>query len=373
MTGTRAEYGLLGSTMAAINRHRRLELQLAVTGMHLLRGFGHTVNEIKRDGWRIDARVRMQRGNDDPLDQALGLSRGIAGLARFFDAARTDVVLVLGDRIEAMAAALAAVSTGRILGHIHGGDVAPGDFDDSMRHAISKLAHVHFAATRASARRLVRMGESPQRVHHVGAPGMDRLRQLAREASDKGNGRRDYRGVGLVVQHPLGRSAARERRIMAELLRAVADAGLSRTIIYPNSDRGHRGIIAAIDAHLERARNGDVSVIRSLDRDHYLQTLIGADVIIGNSSSGIIEAAVAGTPSVNVGDRQRGREPAGSSIVQAGESYDSIREALACARRKRPRIGRSTVYGDGDTGSLIAKIVASIPIDEAYRRKQIVY
>ncbi|MCH7705352.1 MAG: UDP-N-acetylglucosamine 2-epimerase, partial [Planctomycetes bacterium] len=153
--------------MEAINRHRRLELQLAVTGMHLLRGFGHTVNEIKRDGWRIDARVRMQRGNDDPLDQALGLSRGIAGLARFFDAARTDVVLVLGDRIEAMAAALAAVSTGRILGHIHGGDVAPGDFDDSMRHAISKLAHVHFAATRASARRLVRMGESPQRVHHV--------------------------------------------------------------------------------------------------------------------------------------------------------------------------------------------------------------
>ncbi|MEE9211172.1 MAG: UDP-N-acetylglucosamine 2-epimerase, partial [Phycisphaeraceae bacterium] len=159
ITGTRADYGLLRSTMAAIQTHRRLRLQVVVTGMHLLHKFGHTVDQIARDGWRVDARVKMQTGDDSPLDQAAGLSRGVLGIAKFLEQAKSEIVLVLGDRIEAMAGALAAVTTGRIVAHIHAGDVAPGDFDDSLRHAITKLAHVHLTATRCAARRVVRMGE----------------------------------------------------------------------------------------------------------------------------------------------------------------------------------------------------------------------
>lgn len=365
VTGSRAEYGLLRSTMEAIKKHRDLKLQVVVTGMHLLGKFGHSVDEIVRDGWRIDARVKMQAGDDGPLDQATGLARGVSGVARFLEQGKTDIVVVLGDRIEAMAGALAAVTTGRLIAHIHGGDVAPGDFDDSLRHAITKLAHLHLTATRAARRRIMLMGEGPERVHWVGAPGLDRLMHSIRQVK---NARRRT-GRALIVHHPCGRTAARERRVMNAVLRAVEGAGLARTIVYPNSDRGHTGIIEAIEAHRRCAGDGSVRVIRSLDHDTYLRMLIDAEVLVGNSSSGIIEAATAGTPSVDVGPRQRGRQPGGRAVINADESVSSIRGAVQKALRKRPIIGRPTVYGDGCAGSRIGGLLATVPLDDSFRRK----
>jgi len=180
VTGTRAEYGLLKSSMEAIRDTKGLKLQLIVAGMHWLTKFGNTHREILADGFAIDARVRMQAGHDSPTDQATGLAKGIRGMANFIHANKTDIVLVLGDRIEAMAGAMAAVTTGTILAHIHGGDVAEGDFDDSLRHAMTKLAHVHLVASKDAGRRVLRMGESANRVFVVGAPGLDRLTQLMR-------------------------------------------------------------------------------------------------------------------------------------------------------------------------------------------------
>jgi GDP/UDP-N,N'-diacetylbacillosamine 2-epimerase (hydrolysing) len=156
---------------------------------------------------------------------------------------------------------------------------------------------------------------------------------------------------------------------MNSVLRAVEGAGLARTIIYPNSDRGHTGIIEAIEAHRRRAHDGLVRVARSLDHDTYLRMLIDADVLVGNSSSGIIEAATAGTASVNIGSRQRGREPSGRSVINADESASSIRAALKKALRKRPIIGRPTVYGNGRAGSRIAGLLATMPLDDDSRRK----
>lgn len=369
ITGTRAEYGLLTSTMRAIEAHPRLSLQLVVTGMHLLPQFGHTVDTVVRDGWRIDARVRMQSGSDDALDQAEGLSRGIAGIARFLNAAKTHIVVALGDRIEAMAGALAAVTTGRILAHIHGGDVAQGDFDDSLRHAITKLAHVHLAATRRAARRIIRLGESPDRVHVVGAVGLDRLRELL--ASDKPSAGKS--GQALVVYHAWGRSPAAEARTMDAVLRAVASLGLRRLIVYPNTDRGHRGVLRAIDKHRGKCSHRDVQVFRSLRRDEYLRTLLRADVLVGNSSSGIIEAPLAGTPSVNVGPRQAGRQPGGPSVLQVDETYTAIRAGLRAALGKRPRPSRRSIYGDGRAGERIARTLAELPATEGSARKIITY
>jgi GDP/UDP-N,N'-diacetylbacillosamine 2-epimerase (hydrolysing) len=395
ITGTRAEYGLLKSTLAAIKAHPRLTLQLVVTGMHLLREFGHTVDDIVRDGWRIDARVRMQAGSDDPLDQAVGLARGVQGIARFLAAAKTDVVLVLGDRIEAMAGALAAVTTGRVLAHIHGGDVAPGDFDDSLRHAITKLAHVHLVATRDAARRVVRLGESAERVHVVGAPGLDRLRELLERS-----GRAPYRpsnadrpktllkssgtqprgdscppdpGVALVVYHARGRPAAVEASTMETLLRAVASLGLRRLILYPNTDRGHRGVLRAIERHRRRSPRQDVQVFPSLPRDDYLRALLGATVLVGNSSSGIIEAPLPGTPSVDVGPRQAGRQPGGPSVIHCGESELAIRQALHRALRICRKSSQRSVYGGGRSGPRIADLLARVPLDSELARKVITY
>jgi len=355
--------------MRAVREEPSLRLQIVAAGMHLLRKFGYTVDRIRRDGWRIDACVRMQAGSDNPLDQAAGLSRGVAGVARFLQQAQTDIVLVLGDRIEAMAGALAAVTTGRVLAHIHGGDVAPGDFDDPLRHAITKLSHIHFVATRSSMRRVVRMGEEPQRVHLVGGPGLDRLYELVRRSPPD----RVRTGTALVVHHAYGRPAAAEERVMSDLLKAVASVGLRRLVVYPNSDRGHGGVIRAIQRHRRDGDSGSVEVVRSLPRDDFLRSLMEADVLVGNSSSGIIEAAPAGTASVNVGLRQVGRQRAGPSVVEADESFDSIRGAILIARRKRPKPGRPTVYGDGQSGPRIARILADTEPTPGLRRKRMTY
>jgi GDP/UDP-N,N'-diacetylbacillosamine 2-epimerase (hydrolysing) len=358
--------------MQAIDSSRSLQLQTIVTGMHLLKQFGHTVRDIQRDGFAIDARVAMQRGDDSAADQALGLSRGIAGIAKALEKNKTDIVVVLGDRIEAMAGALAATTTGRLLAHIHGGDLAPGDFDDSLRHAITKLAHVHFPATKASARRIIKMGESTDRVHVVGAPGLDDLQSLAEEYKRRGGGRGNDRTVekrALVVYHSCGRSAAHEKRIMASILRAVDRAKLSATCVYPNTDRGNAGVIEAIEKYADRVDPRRFRVVRSLARDVFLRELIEADVLVGNSSCGIIEAAMAGTASLDIGPRQEGREVSGKSVVHVGESFEAIRAGLYTALRKRPVIGARSVYGDGCAGRLIAKCLARAPLSSAYVRK----
>ena len=303
VTGTRAEYGLLRSSIEAIDAHPQLELQIVATGMHLLRKFGHTIDDIRADGWPVAARVRMQTGTDGSTDQATGLGRGVAGIARYLEHAKSDIVLVLGDRIEAMAAALAAVTTGRVLAHIHGGDVALGDFDESLRHAITKLAHIHLTATRKSQRRVLRLGESAAHVHLVGAPGLDRLRELISESPP----RKKCPGTALVVQHAHGRDIATEKKVASNILNAVADAGLKRLVLYPNSDRGYRGVLRAIDQHRKQSPAADVLVRESLPRDDFLRALLDADLLIGNSSCGLIEAPLAGTPVVNVGARQAGR------------------------------------------------------------------
>lgn len=367
ISGTRAEYGLLRSTLRAMGEHPRIEPRLVVTGMHLLRKFGRTIRDIERDGVSIAAVVKMQRGTDDPLDQAQGLARGVQGIATFLNRDRIDVVLVLGDRVEALAGALAAVTTGRIVAHVHGGDVATGDYDDSVRHAITKLAHVHLAATKSAAARIVRLGEEKRRVHVVGAPGLDELR----DAIGARRARSSKRDEALVVHHPIGRSAAVERRLMDVILDETRRAELNPVIVYPNTDRGHAGIIAAIEAFTSAHPGAEAH--RSLPRDEYLRRLASARVLIGNSSSGIIEAATAGTPAVNVGDRQDGRERSGRGVIDADESRSSIRAALGRAKRLHVVAGAASVYGDGRAGSRVAAILSRVPLDDAFRRKRITY
>lgn len=373
VTGTRAEYGILRTVIAAIQAHPRLRLRLVVTGMHLLRKFGNTVNEIRRDGWKIDARVPMQSEADHPAEQAAGMGRGIAGLARVFKRLEPTFVVVLGDRIEAFAAAAATVMSRRLLAHIHGGDVAAGDIDDTLRHAISKLAHVHLPATRDAAERIRRLGEDRWRIHQTGAPGLDELRELLDRTETKSLNLLDYAAnedFAIVVRHPCSRSAPTERQQMENLLGAVRAEGLASVVLYPNSDPGNSGIIRAI----QRARHHpSVRVYPSLPRPVYLSLLRRARILVGNSSSGIIEAAFLGTPAVNVGQRQAGRLRASRCILDASENVASIRRAIRAARRMRPRPGARTAYGDGRAGKRIAKVLATVKLTERLAFKRITY
>jgi len=352
-TGSRAEFGLLQPVMRAIAAEPKLRLSVVVAGSHLVSG---TWRDVTGAGFQIAARVRMQkRGATGRLADVAAVGRGVAGLGKAFDEMKPDVVLVLGDRIEAFAAATAASLGGFHLAHIHGGDRAEGVADEAMRHAISKLAHLHFAATALSRKRLVRMGENPAHIWNVGSPAADGLNDVhpAKE------------GVELIVsQHPVGADDAREKRWMEATLAATARFAGRRLIVGPNLDAGAAGVRAALSR--KRGQMPD-RVVEHLPRGEFLRFLAGARAIVGNSSAGLIEAAVLGIPCVNIGPRQAGRER-GRNVVDCDYGVAPVRQALQKALTLRP--GRRHPYGDGRAGQRLARLLAQTPLDQIPLRKR---
>ena len=346
-----AEFGLMRSTLVAVRDHPRLQLQIVATGMHLSREHGRTVDTIRRDGWTVDATVPWPSG-----DLAVHTGLATAGIARSLERLQPDIVLVVGDRVEAFAAATAGHLSGRIVAHVHGGDRALGQVDDALRHAITKLAHVHFPATPASAERLLKLGEDRWRIHRVGSPGIDGIARLAAPT--------EMRGHALVVLHPsTGDDAAEERRAQM-LVDAVRWSALTPVIVYPNNDPGHAGIVRSWE------RVTGEPVFRDVQRDRFLALMRDAAILIGNSSSGIIEAASFGTPVVNIGPRQQGRE-CGANVVHAPWTRAGIRRAIASVVGRRFPAGNP--YGGRDTGKRIAAVLAGLRMEGRVRRKLIAY
>jgi len=349
VTGTRAEFGLLRPVMSAIQATGSLRLRTLVTGTHLVAG---TWRDVRDAGFGIDAKVRMQHADaTGRAADAQALARGVAGLAKAFDALRPDVVLVLGDRIEVLAAAAAAAVGGFRIAHIHGGDRAEGVADESIRHAASKLAHLHFVGCASSARRLVRMGEDPAAVFNHGSPAIDGLSDVE-PAPDAPR--------VLVMQHPIGGTDAEEARRMRGTLAATAEHG--RLIFAPNHDPGRDGIVRAI---------GKRDHVTHVPRDRFLSLLAGAAVIVGNSSAGLIEAAALRTACVNVGPRQAGRTKP-RSVVDCDYGSANVSKALRHALRLDLRRMRHP-YGRGDAGPRIAATLASIDLANVPLRKRNAY
>jgi len=374
VTGTRAEFGLMRSTLRAIQAHPKLRLQLVVTGMHLDPRHGRSITEIRREGWTIDATVPWRRGADAPEAVASKTGHAVAALARAFAKLDSDVILVCGDRVEAFAAAAAGHIGQRIIAHVHGGDRAQGQVDDALRHAITKLGHLHFAATRGSATRIRRMGEEPSRIHVVGAPGLDGIADEAVTLAEARLLVPDVRrhAFALLALHPDDPSErlAFER---ASMLFDAADAiGFERLVIVaPNNDPGAAGVFRAWK---RAARKPHVSLHRDLPRRAFLALLRDAAVLAGNSSAGIIEAASFGTPVINVGPRQLGRERSGN-VIDVPYSEAAIRKALArfWNRGKPRRFTGRNVYGGPGAGERIAAILGRTPLDDDFRRKLISY
>ncbi len=358
VTGTRAEFGLMRSTLEAIRAHPKLELQLVVTGMHLDPRHGKSIESIRRDGWKIDAIVPWK----GEVAEATGTA--ITGLARAFSKLKTDVVLVVGDRVEAFAAATAAHISQRAVAHVHGGDRAEGVIDDSLRHAITKLAHIHLPATAVSRERIFRLGEDRERIHLVGTPGLDGIKQLARSIEEFPKLTR--RRYALFVMHP-----DRDRSDAGVVLDVIQRAGIGQIVaIYPNNDAGADRIIRT----LERRRPRLSYLLKNSARSQFLGLLRDAAVLVGNSSSGIIEAASFGTPVVNIGPRQAGRERS-ENVTDVPCSEAAIRRAIKRIWNKgHPvRFGGDNVYGSEGAGKRIASVLARVRLDNSLLRKLISY
>lgn len=353
VTGTRAEFGLLRPVMHAIHAHPALELYVVAAGSHLVQP-AVTFREVKAEFAIADSIPMQTAGKVGRLHDVESLGKGIARFGRSYDMNSPDMVVVLGDRIEAFAAASAASVGGIPLAHIHGGDRAEGVADEAMRHAITKLAHVHFPATNSSAKRIVKMGEEASQVFVVGSPAIDGLDAV----NPLGDGA--YAELGspevVVLMHPIGREDERESEAMRTVIESVSDKRV--LVLHPNLDPGRRGIMEAIES-----APIDVQVREGLPRDVFVGLLkrMGASggALVGNSSAGLIEAAAIGCPSVDIGDRQAGRERCDGWTAHADESVDSIRDALA--RVTDPEATRAEhPYGDGHSGELIADNIARV-------------
>ncbi len=338
VTGSRAESGLLLSTMHAIKAHPKLNLRIIVAGSHMVQG---SWRDIEAAGVTISAKVRMQtKGKTGRSADTESLGRGVTGFGSAFARLRPDFVVVLGDRIEVLAAACAAATGGYRLAHIHGGDRAEGVADEAIRHAVSKLANLHFPATTQSMKRLIRMGEALGLIHKAGSPAVDGLGEIepAEDAPEL-----------IVMQHPVGETDATEASRMRATL--LATRGYKCLVMMPNLDPGNEGIRRAI-------RSSKVKPIEHLPRDRFLSLLKGARIIVGNTSAGLIEAAAMRVPCVNIGPRQGGREKPGN-VVDCAYGKDSVTRAINKALKLDLRRMRHP-YGDGQAGKHIANLLAKL-------------
>lgn len=372
ITGTRADYGLMRSTLGEISRHPGLELELVVTGMHLMPEFGMTVDEVRRDGFTMHV-VDAVYEKDSKASMAAFAGRFIQLLAAKVQEIRPDVILLLGDRGEMLAGAIVGAYMSIPVAHIHGGEIT-STVDNQVRHAITMLANIHFPATAQSASNILAMGESPASVFVTGAPGLDGIRE------EQGAGQKmlsDKYGVRagepfiMVVQHPVTMEVDSAAGQMRETLEAVLGLGLKTLVVYPNADAGGRKMIKVLR---EYEGNPLVKIFQNIPHDDYIGLLRRAKVLVGNSSSGIIEAPSLHLPVVNVGTRQQDREAA-DCIINVGYDRREITEAVrkALYDEEFRKVVRDCVnpYGSGTAGKKIAAVLATIPLTEGLMQKRL--
>lgn len=370
LSGTRADFGLMRHALRRIDADPRMELALAVTGMHLCPEFGHTVDDIVASGLRIAARIPSDVAARDRAGMARAVAQTLLGVTELLQRDRPDVLLLLGDRGEMLAGATAALHLGVPAVHIHGGERS-GTVDEPIRHAISKLSSYHFAATDESARRLIGLGEEPERVFVVGAPGLDDVAPAAASTRAQALGALGLpdspRPYVLVVFHPVVQQAEDAGVQAAALLDGLRRAGLGRDFdavwLAPNADAGSAAIR---DAAAAEAIAG-LRLLTHLPRDHYLAALAHAGALVGNSSSGIIEAASFGTPVLNLGSRQHLRERNPGTRDLAIDAPAIARALLESLRGGR--LAAHNVYGDGHAGERIAELLATLPLQPSLLQK----
>lgn len=365
-TGTRAEYGLLYWLMKDIQASDVLELQVIVSGMHLSPEFGETWKQVEADGFPLDAKVEMLLSSDTPVGVVKSMGLGTIGFADALERLKPNLLVVLGDRFEALAVAQAALIMRIPVAHLHGGEITEGAYDDAIRHAITKMASLHFTAAEPYRQRVIQMGETPETVFNVGAVGLDHLLRNAPMGQDELSVSLGFtlrEPYFLVTYHPVTLADEDPETSFRAMLAALDHFPDHQVILtYPNADNGGRALIPMLEDYA-RSEPSRVLVIPSLGFRRYLGALGRATAIIGNSSSGIIEAPAFGVPTVNIGARQLGRLAA-DSVLHCVPDANAIREAIATAVSPDFAIRCKCVanpYGQGSAAEQIVRVLEGRP------------
>lgn len=375
ITGSRADYGIFFPILKSIESSNSLRLSIIATSMHLMEEFGYTVKDIRRDGFSIYEKVNISYRKDTGQAMADSCGRAVSKFSRTFSRLRPDIVVILGDRGEMLAAAIAANYINIPVAHIHGGEVS-GHIDEVMRHAITKISHIHFASTANARKRILKLGEEPGRVFVVGAPALDRI--LNGRLPDKDGLFKKYklskRGpLIILIQHPVMAQINEAERQIRITLDALKGFGVQTVVIYPNSDAGGRKMIRAIR---EYERLPFIRPFSSIPHEDYLGLMKASSALIGNSSSGIIEAPSFKLPVVNIGIRQQGRERS-INVIDVGHDKNAIiaavKKCLYDKRFKERLKSCRNIYGDGHAGRRIVKVLSSIVLDNGLLKKRITY
>jgi UDP-hydrolysing UDP-N-acetyl-D-glucosamine 2-epimerase len=366
VVGSRANYGSIKSVMRAVEAHPDLRLQIIVAASALLDRFGSVVEVIVRDGFTPDARVNMIVEGETPVTMAKSTGLGLLELPTLFELLGPDVVVTVGDRFETMATAVAAAYMNIPLAHTMGGEVT-GTIDESIRHAITKLAHIHFPANQDSADRIVRLGEEPQSVHVVGCPRIDLLAEVLASGDAALDAEwLEREGVGghistdepflLVSQHPVTTEYGQAERQIAETLMALHELRMPTVMLWPNVDAGSEDVSRGMRKFRETYKPEYIRFYKNFPVETYLRLMRSAACLVGNSSAPIREGAFVGTPAVNIGSRQDGRERA-PNVVDVGHDRVAITDAIR-RQMAHGRFPSAHLYGDGHAGARIADVLA---------------
>ena len=363
VVASRASYGRIKSVLRAVRAHPALELQLVVSASALLHRFGKVIDILRQDGFSIDATVYNILEGENPTTMAKSTGLAIIELATVFEGLRPDVVLTVADRFETLGTAVAASYMNIPLAHTQGGEIT-GSIDESVRHAVTKLAHVHFPATQRSADWLIKMGEDPETVFLTGCPSIDAIADIDLGVPEDLFIR--YGGVGarldprkpyvMVVQHPITTEYGEGEAQILETLKAIAELQMQTVWLWPNVDAGSEDVAKGMRRFRERYHPDYISFFRNFVVEDYARLMYNAACLVGNSSSAIREGAYLGVPSVNIGTRQQGRER-GENVVDVAHAADEILQAI----RRQLAHGRypsNALYGDGQAGERIARILA---------------
>jgi UDP-hydrolysing UDP-N-acetyl-D-glucosamine 2-epimerase len=372
ITTSRADYSHLYWPLRALSEHPEVDLKILALGSHLSPEFGNTAKEIERDGFPIDARIECLLSSDSDVGMAKTIGIAALGLADVLGQLRPDLMLLIADRYEMLAPASVALALRIPVAHIEGGEISEGAIDDAVRNGLTKMSHIHFTSTERGRERVIAMGEEEWRVHCAGAPSLDRLRRermYSREELES-RLRLDLKQPTVVVAyHPVTIARDTVREVDA-LLGALASLREHVVFCYPNADAGSRDLIERTKVFLKTRRNGSLFV--NLDAISYLSLLRCVELMIGNSSSGIMETPSLELPAVNVGLRQQGRERA-RNILDAEADPRAILEKVRIAKSaefRRSLDGMTNPYGDGHASERIVKVLTSVPLGEPLLMKR---
>ena len=371
ITTSRADYGIYKPILKQLKSSKKLDYYLMVSGTHLSKNHGYTIDQIKKDGHPIGAKLDIIEGENNAVSTDLIMANAISSFGREFSEKKPDILLVLGDRYEMLAATLSAVPFNIMIAHIHGGEVSEGAIDDVYRHAITKISHIHFCSTKLSKRRIVQMGENPEYVFDFGAPSLDNLNDV-KIINDK-DLRSQFKipqdkNFALVTYHPVTKELSKTEEQIENLLQSLGESNLFTVFTLANADS--KGDIINNKIKDFVSSNSNSVIADNLGTQKYFSMMKHASVIIGNSSSGIIEAASFKTAVVNIGNRQKGREQS-KNIINSGYSAEEINKAIEVATSKdfqKNLNNVSNIYGNSTASVNISNILEACDIEKTFNK-----